>query len=144
MKTRNIASCLGVLSACLAISSPAVAEDNCSGYSIEVGNTIIGIADDRTLPGHLARGVCATTGPLSNECTFKDDDGDEWTNAAEWISVAGNEGTWRTVSGTGKYVKATGSHGWWRYLRTIYSPSGEAVRITASGGYCALADKNNR
>jgi hypothetical protein len=143
MKTKPIATCFGVLSACLAISSPAVAEDNCSGYSIEVGNAIVLIQDDRTLPFHLARGVCATTGASSSTCTSKDDDGDEATNVSEWTG-AGVAGTWRTVSGTGKYAKATSSHGWWKYLRTIYSPSGEAVTITATGGYCALADKKNR
>jgi hypothetical protein len=134
MNTRNIATCFGVLSACLAISSPAVAKDNCSGYAIGVGNARVVIQDDRTLPQHLASGECATTGASSNKCTFKDKDGDEWTDVNEWTGV-GLEGTWRTVSGTGKYAKATSSHGWWKSVRS------DPVNIWASGGYCALAAK---
>ena len=37
MQARNIVTCLGVLTACFAISSPVVAEDSCSGYDIYVG-----------------------------------------------------------------------------------------------------------
>jgi len=137
MKTRTIASCLGVLSACLAISSPAVAEDNCSGYSIEVGKAIVNISDDPTLPMHLASAQCAPTGASSKTCTWKDKDGDEWASVIEWTSL-GVEGTWRFVSGTGKYAKAT-DHGWWKVLRTMYSPRGEPVFISAWGGYCRSA-----
>jgi len=142
MKTRNIASCLGVVSACLAISSPAVAEDNCSGYSIEVGKAIVNISDDPTLPMHLASAQCAT-GASSNKCTYKDKDGDGWTTTSEWTGI-GLEGKWRFVSGTGKHAKSTGDHGWFKRARTMFSPRGEAVLITAWGGYCALADKNNK
>jgi len=142
MKTRNIASCLGVLSACFAISSPAVAEDNCSGINIEVwtpkASEIVQLTDDRTLPAHLASGQCVLTGASSNTCTFKDKDGDEWTSVQKWMG-SGLEGTWRFLSGTGKYAKRTDDRGWWKRVRTMYSPQGESVLITAWGGYCPLA-----
>ena len=144
MKTRNIASCLGVLSACFAISSPAVAEDNCWSISIEVGGgAIVNISDDRTRASRAISGRCAPTGPFSNECTFKDEDGDQWTTAAEWTG-SGLKGKWRAVSGTGKYANNSGDRGWFKRLRTMFSPRGEAVLITDVGGYCALADKNNK
>ena len=135
MNTRNVATFIGVLSTCLAISSPAIAEDNCSGYSIGVGNTNVDIFDDRTLPFHLSTGQCATMGPSSSKCIYIDKDGDEATNISKWTDTSGLEGTWRTVSGTGKYTKATSSRGWWKWVRTIYTPSGDAVTITAVGGY---------
>ena len=134
MKTRNIATCLGVLSACLAISSLAIAKDNCSGYTIGVGSARVVLEDDRTLPFHLASGDCSKTGASSSKCTFKDKDGDEWTDVNEW-SGSGVEGTWRTVSGTGKYTKAIGSSGWWKAVRR------DPVDIWATGGHCALAAK---
>jgi hypothetical protein len=141
MKTRNIATCIGVLSACLAISSPAVAEDNCSGINVEVwapkASELVQLNDDRNSPEHLASGKCAPTGAWSNKCTFKDKDGDEWTSLQEWTGF-GSEGTWGDVSGTGKYAKRTGAgdRGWWKRLRTMYSPRGEPVFITAWGGSC--------
>ena len=141
MKTRNIVSCLGVLSACLAISSPAVAEDNCSGFNVEVwtpkASELVQLNDDRTLPEHLASGKCAPTydGASSSKCTFKDKDGDEWTSTSEWTGI-GLKGTWGVVSGTGKYAKRTGDRGWYKRLRTMYSPRAEPVYITAWGGYC--------
>jgi hypothetical protein len=83
---------------------------------------------------HLATGECTSTGESASKCTFKDKDGDEWTDVNEWTGV-GLEGTWRTVSGTGKYAKATTSHGWWKTVRS------DPVNIWAVGGYCALAAK---
>ena len=139
MKTRNIVSCLGVVSACLLISNPAIAEDNCSGINVEVwtpkASEIVQLDDDRTGPEHLASGKCAPTGAQSNKCTFKDKDGDEWTSTSEWMG-SGHEGKWRTVSGTGKYANRTGDRGWFKRARTMFSPRGEAVLITAWGGYC--------
>jgi len=135
MKTRNIATCLGVLSACFAISSPALAKDNCSGHTIGVGNARVSIFDDRTLPMYLAIGECTGTGATTSKCTFKDKDGDEWTDVTEWNTGGGVEGKWRTVSGTGKYAKTTSSHGWWKMVRS------DPINIWAFGGYCTLAEK---
>lgn len=134
MKTRTITTCLGVLSACLAISSPVVAKDNCSGHSIGVGPARVVLQDDRTLPMYLATGECIGTGESSAKCTYKDKDGDEWTDVTEWTG-AGFEGKWRTVSGTGKYAKTTSSSGWWKMVRS------EPVNIWTFGGYCTLAAK---
>lgn len=137
MKTRNIASCLVVLSACFAISNSLAAADNCSGYSIgipDVPAARVLLHDDRTLPMHLVSGVCTLTGDSSSKCTFTDQDGDEWTDVNEWISGS-FEGTWRNVSGTGKYTKMAGSSGWWKRVRK------DPVRVWAFGGYCTLADK---
>lgn len=134
MKTRNIATCLGVLSACFAISSPAVAQDNCSGHIIGVGNARVLIYDDRTLPMYLAIGECTGTGATSSKCTFKDKDGDQWTDDIAWVEGS-FEGKWRNVSGTGKYKKMAGSLGWWKLVRS------DPVSIWVSDGYCTLAKK---
>ena len=134
MKTRNIVTCLGALSACLAISSPAVAKDNCSGHTIGVGNARVTINDDRTFPAHLATGECTATGATTGKCTYKDKDGDEWTDDNEWVEGS-FEGKWRNVSGTGKYAKTTSSYGWWKMVRS------DPVAIWEWGGYCALAAK---
>ena len=141
MKTRNIASCLGVVSACLLISNPAIAEDNCSGINVEVwtpkATEQVQLDDDRTGPEHLASGRCVPTGTSRNKCTYKDKDGDEWTSTSEWTGI-GLKGTWGDVSGTGKYAKRTGAgdRGWWKKLRTMYSSRGEPVYIIAWGGSC--------
>ena len=133
MKTKNIVTCLGALSACLAISSAAVAKDKCFwGETIGVGNARVVLLDDRTLPQHLASGECTGTGASSAKCTYKDKDGDEWTDVSEWTGE-GLEGTSRTVSGTGKYAKTTSSHGWWKLVRS------DPVNIWAFGGDCTLA-----
>jgi hypothetical protein len=134
MKARSIATIPGVLLACCAVSTPVLAKDNCTGHGIGVGSARVIIQDNRTLPMHLATGECTSTGESASKCTFKDKDGDEWTDVNEWTGV-GLEGTWRTVSGTGKYAKATTSHGWWKTVRS------DPVKIWAVGGYCALAAK---
>jgi len=129
MKTTNIATCLGVLSACLAIASPAIAKDNCSGRTVGVGDARVVLQDDRTLPGYLATGDCTMTGATTSKCTYKDKDGDEWTDVNEWVSGS-YEGKWRNVSGTGKYSKVTGSYGWWTMVRS------DPVAIWEWGGHC--------
>jgi len=132
MKSSNVTACLSVLSACFVISSPVIAEDNCSGYSVGVGPVRVFISDDHSSPYHLASGDCTTTGASTSTCTFKDKDGDQWTDAHEW-SGSGIAGTWRTVSGTGKYAKAIGSSGWWKMAQS------HTVNVWAVGGYCMLA-----
>jgi hypothetical protein len=134
MKARSIATMLGILLAYCAVSNSVLAKDNCTGHAIGAGSARVILQDDRTLPMHLAAGECTSTGASTSNCTFKDKDGDEWTDAQEWTGV-GLEGTWRTVSGTGKYAKATSSHGWWKVVRS------DPVNIWAAGGYCALAAK---
>jgi hypothetical protein len=132
MKANSIATVAGILLACCAVSNAVFAKDNCTGHSIGVGGARVVLQDDRTLPMYLATGECTSSGASSSRCTFKDKDGDEWTDANEWTG-AGLEGTWRTVSGTGKYANATSSHGWWKTVRS------DPVQIWAFGGYCELA-----
>jgi hypothetical protein len=134
MRTSNIATCLGVLSACFAISSPVAAKDNCSGHVVGLGSARVIIYDDRTLPMHLATGNCVGTGTASAQCHYKDKDGDEWNDVTEWVGV-GLEGTWRTIHGTGKYEKTTDSSGWWKLVKS------DPVDVWAIGGYCTLAAK---
>lgn len=133
MKTKNIVTCVGALCACLAIASPAVAQDNCGGYSIGVGDARVVIHNDRTLPQHLASGVCTATGATTGKCSYKDKDGDEYTTVNEWVSGS-PDGKWRTVSGTGKYAKA-GNYGWWKWV------GGDPLNVWAFGGYCTQAEK---
>ena len=134
MKTRNIVTCVGALCACLAIASPAVAKDNCSGHTIGVGNARVVIPDDRTSPTYLATGECTGTGATTSTCTHKDKDGDEWTDVNEWVSGS-FEGKWRSVGGTGKYAKNTSSQGSWKMVRS------DPVNIWAWRGYCPPAAK---
>ena len=134
MKMRKIASCLGVLGACLAISSAAIAEDNCSGYTVGVGDARVSIYDDHTFPAHLATGECHVIGPGTSECNWKDKDGDEYSDISKWKEF-GTEGTWRTASGTGKYTIAVGATGWWKLVQS------GPINVWAWGGYCPLADK---
>lgn len=129
MQTRSIATCLGVLTACFAISSPVVAEDNCSGHDIYVGGVHVITESDPSLPSHLAIGRCASTGKTSLECTYKDKDGDYWTVVIEWRGD-GTEGTFYKISGTGKWENVMRS-GWWKLGRN----EGD-VRIDPWGGNC--------
>ena len=99
MKTGNIAACLGVLSACLAISSTGIAEENCSGYTAGVGTARVDINDDHTSPRHLVAGDCRPTGKWTGECAFQDESGDVWTNVTHEKEPLGVEDTWRIISG---------------------------------------------
>lgn len=134
MKATSIATIPGVLLACCIASNPVFAKDNCSGHTVGMGSARVVLYDDRTMPMYLATGECMSTGAATGKCTFKDKDGDEWTDVNEWTG-AGSEGTWHTVSGTGKYARATSSHGWWKTARS------DPVQIWTFGGYCALAAK---
>ena len=134
MTIRKITSCVGVFSACLAISSAAIAEDNCSGYSISADSAHVLISDDHTLPFHLVTGECHVIGSNSSECKWTDEDGDQWTEVSEWKGP-GTEGTSRVISGTGKYTKALAGRSRWKRVRS------GPINVSVWGGYCPLADK---
>ena len=129
MQTGNIATCLGVLTVCFAISSPAIAKDNCSGHDITIYGIHVLTENDPSLPSHLAIGRCASTGKTSLECTYKDKDGDDWTVVIEWRGD-GSEGTFHKVKGTGKWENVKRS-GWWKVDRNE-----GGVRIDPWGGNC--------
>ena len=111
METTKILACLGALAACFGIASLGVAQDNCSGSWVQVGTTHVSLNNDPTSPQHMGVGACDTSG----SCTYKDRDGDEWTDQTANPGGAG-KGTWRTVRGTGKYQNTT-SFGWWETNR---------------------------
>ncbi len=138
MKTRNLTTGLGILCVCLATALPALAKDDCRGYAIGAGSARVLLKDNRTLPMHLATGECTGTGATSGKCTYKDNDGDEWTDITEWNTGGGLEGTWRSVSGTGKYAKAGGSVGKWKQVRT------EPVAVWEISGHCAWANMKKK
>jgi hypothetical protein len=129
MKTRTFATCLGVLTACFAISSRVLAEDDCSGHNIQFGNVGVLIESDPSLPSHLAVGRSTLTGPTSSQTSYVDKDGDYWTVVNDWRSGE-LQGTWYKISGTGKWENVKRS-GWWKQVRN----EGDVV-ISAWGGNC--------
>jgi hypothetical protein len=130
-------TCLGSIVACLAASTVGLAADNCSGHYVSVGvsgdsseqssgNSLatfravtVNITDDKNSPLNMSVGDCvgtvitaATRTDASGRCTRKDKDGDLYSY--EWAMPAGAEkGTWKFVSGTGKYSNAKWT-GWWQ------------------------------
>jgi hypothetical protein len=74
-------------------------------------------------------GTCYKVG---GGCTYRDKDGDEWTDHSEGTG----QGTWKTVSGTGKY-RNTKSSGWWKMSRMDVGPEG-GVYVGTWGGTCKL------
>ena len=128
METRRVLAGIGALAACLGAPALAAAEDSCSGYWVRVGTTEIVLNNDPSWPGHMAIAACN-----GSDCTYKDRDGDSWTNRSEGT---GRKGTWRTVSGTGKYRKKADS-GWWQTSRTDVGPEG-SISVGAWGGTCKL------
>jgi hypothetical protein len=133
MKTKTIATRLGVLTACFVISGSVFAEDDCSGYNIEFGNAHVLIESDPSLPSHLAVGRSTRTGATSSQTTYVDKDRDHWTVVNEWRSGE-LQGTWYKISGTGKWENVKRS-GWWKRVRD----EGD-VRISAWGGNCTWPD----
>jgi hypothetical protein len=127
MKTTKRLACLGSLAVCLALPNVARAADNCSGQWVRVGTTVVGLDDDHNAPSHAAVGVYDAS---ALRTTYKDKDGDAFTND---VSIAG---TWRTVSGTGKYADAKAS-GWSKIIRMAVGPDG-GVYIGVWGGECSV------
>ena len=128
METARVITCLGTLVAFAGAPALTAAEDTCSGYWVRVGTTEIVLSNDTTWPGHMAIAACE-----SSSCTYKDRDGDSWTNRSE---STGRKGTWKTVSGTGKYRKKADS-GWWQTSRTDVGTEG-SISVGAWGGTCKL------
>lgn len=75
MRTAKMVVCLGVFAAYVGVPSLSVAEDNCSGYWVRVGDTSVTLNNDPTAPSHLAVATCHQF-----RCTYKDKDGDVWTD----------------------------------------------------------------
>ena len=135
MKTIFRNGCL--LAACTFLSGPVFSADNCGGHYVNFGQsgdaseqpggntlamfraTSINITDDKKSPMNLSVGDCVGTAitagsktDASGLCTRKDKDGDLYSY--EWAMPAGaDKGTWKFVSGTGKYASAKYS-GWWQ------------------------------
>ena len=130
MKTTKILPCLGALVACVGAPSLGIAEDNCSGYYVRMGVTEVTLYNDPSSPQHMGIATCDRNG----RCTYRDRDNDSWTDQNE--SVSGSKGTWKTVSGTGKYQNTTSS-GWWEMVRQSIGPEG-LVYVGIWGGTCKL------
>lgn len=101
---------LGVFAACVGAPSLGAAEDNCSGHYVNVGSRSISISNDPTEPSHMLIGECH-----QGVCTRKDKDGDGMTTQSARPSGE-SLGTWKVVSGTGKYASVKRS-GWYKQTR---------------------------
>ena len=130
MNTNILATCLGLLAACLTVSTTVAAADNCAGYTVEVGDRSIVVNDNADEPGHPAIGSCKTGNGMSGTCTYRDRDNDEYT--LEWRSVPGTVGraTWEHVGGTGRWTNVR-STGWTRSVMVDRD-----VKVSRWGGDC--------
>lgn len=130
MKTTKLFVCLGTLAVCVAVPVLGTAADNCGGSTVTIGGKRVSVSNDPEAPGFPKTGACRTTGTGTGSCSYRDKDGDEVTD--EWAEVPGARGkyTWRVVSGTGKYAKATSS-GWARW---VFSEGDVTVEVW--GGEC--------
>ena len=126
MKTTKMLTCLGALVTCLGLPNVGRAVDNCSGQWVQVGATVVSLADDHS-PAHTAIGVFDAR---TLRITYTDGDGDMFTND---VSVAG---AWKTVSGTGKFADAKAS-GWSKRVRTDVGPQG-GIYVGDWGGECSV------
>lgn len=97
--------------AALSLSGVATAGTPCYGYEVinANGDHVI-FSDNPSLSFHLAIGTCQ--GGADGTCTYRDRDGDEFTNA--WKAKSTSEGTWKRLRGTGKYANRTSPFGWYR------------------------------
>ena len=91
MRTTKTLACLGTLTACLVVPTLGVAEDNCSGYMINVEGKRVSVSSDPNVPGYPQIGECQETGTAFGSCTYRDQDGDEYT--LEWRAVPGSPGS---------------------------------------------------
>ena len=131
MKRRQYAFAL-TLAACAATPGLSVAEENCSGTWVQVGETIVTLTNDPSWPHHMSVGTCELT-----RCTLWDKDGDSYTNESTYQET-GNRAIWKTVSGTGKYENTTASTGWSRIDRTSARGGKGGVFIGTWGGTCTV------
>jgi hypothetical protein len=130
MRNAKMVVCLGAFAACIGAPSLSVAEDNCSGYWVQIGATIVLLNNDPSAPSHMAIGICQIS-----RCTYKDKEGDSWTDQSAYPGGGWDKGTWETVSGTGKYANAKNS-GWTERKRMESGGPDGYVRIGAWGGSC--------
>jgi hypothetical protein len=130
MRTTKMLAGLGTLTVCLGVPTIGTAEDNCSGHMVNIGGKRVVVNSDHEVPGYPLTGECRSTGTGTGSCSYRDKDGDEYTS--EWKAVPGTTGryTWKVVSGTGKYAKAT-SFGW---SRRVLSEGNVIVELW--GGEC--------
>jgi hypothetical protein len=68
MRYAKMVVCLGAFAACVGIPGLSVANDQCSGYWVQIGKTIVLLHNDPSVPQHMAVGTCDQTG----RCTYKD------------------------------------------------------------------------
>jgi hypothetical protein len=136
MRNAKMVVCLGAFAACVGAPGLSVAEDNCSGHYVDVGSKHFSMSNDPSSPDAASIGDCdAASFSTANStwigrCTMQDKDGHLYTY--EWTRRAGAEkGTWKHVSGTGKYVDSKWS-GWFQETRT----QGTDVRVGLWGGNC--------
>lgn len=127
---------LSSIVAVTAVSNAAWAEDTCHGYSIGNAKSRVLVHLLGVVPMHLASGACGESSPgrpgeMTSECTYYDDDGDQWTSRSAWADGAAH-GTWCNVSGTGKYEKRMGGCGWWKLVKT------GALNAWEFGGQCQV------
>jgi hypothetical protein len=91
MRATKMLACVGTLIVCLAVPTLGVAEDNCSGYMINVEGKRVSVSSDPNVPGYPQIGECQETGTAFGSCTYRDQDGDEYT--LEWRAVPGSPGS---------------------------------------------------
>ena len=138
MKTIRTLSVGFALSAAMLIAGAAQAAE-CSGYDVLVsqsaektdlgnGHTLMVVRNhsmivnnDPTSRDHLVIGECNgvfLTMPDgkskgSGQCLRRDKDGD--TYSLEWAIAPGAErGTWKGITGTGKFARESANSGWWQ------------------------------
>ena len=155
MKIHGLSQCAILLSCGLFLVGPARA-DNCSGYDVLVNQssetTDVGkgqtltvvrnwsmiVNDDTKSRDHLVVGECNGTflslpngqSKGSGFCERRDKDGD--TYSLEWAIAPGAEkGTWKGLTGTGKFAREANNSGWWQSAATD-----GRVFATRWGGNC--------
>jgi hypothetical protein len=121
-------ACLGVLAGCFGVSSLGITADNCSGSFVQIGTATVSLNDDHSAPSHMAIGICDT----NFRCTYKDGDGDTWSE-----EISPGAGTWKNISGTGKYAN-TKSSGWSKVMRAEFGRPEGTIYIGVWGGECTM------
>jgi hypothetical protein len=129
----------GILLSCGFVLAGEARADNCSGYDVLVSQsaetTDLGkgqtltvvrnhsmiVTDDPKARDNLSVGECNGTflslpngqSKGSGFCERRDKDGD--TYSLEWAIAPGAEkGTWKGLTGTGKFARESANSGWWQ------------------------------
>lgn len=141
---------------CSLVLAGAAHAQNCSGYDVLVGqsaetidldkghtltvvrNWSMLVNDDPKARDHLTVGECNGTflslpngqSKGSGHCARRDKDGD--TYSLEWAITPGAEkGTWKGITGTGKFAGEGNNSGWWQN-----AAADGKVFATRWGGIC--------